>query len=63
MQGKLKELWLIMECPNCQRPNTANKYVLDGKILRLLEPMSCNCPICETSYTIVLKQGSYELEM
>ena len=63
MFGKVKELWLIVECPECLRPNTVSKYILKDTVLRLLEPMTCNCGICDTPFKVELKQDCFGLSI
>jgi transcription elongation factor Elf1 len=62
MNAKVRELWLIVECPNCQRPQIVNKYVKDNAVIRLLQTRYMTCTMCEKNYFVKLEELDTELD-
>jgi len=61
--GKIKEVWLILECPHCQRPNVKNKFVDLYKVQPLEKPFQMQCPVCHKTYTVdtrILYEGGLD---
>jgi transcription elongation factor Elf1 len=50
VNGILRGLWLITECPHCHNPNVTNKVVTNGKVILPLEPKYYYCSHCEEGY-------------
>lgn len=59
MQAKIKELWLIVECPHCQRPQVKCFGYVDGngKVFNLDEVRILNCKVCAKRYELRFEKG------
>ena len=53
MNGTIKELWLIVECPHCKRPKVKNRYI--SKDTLVVKPLDVRCDFCDKPFTIDLK--------
>lgn len=53
MEAEAKELWVIVECPHCNRPQTVNRYIKDNQV-RLEDERVITCPICKGISTLTL---------
>jgi len=62
MNGTLRGLWLISECPHCNQPNVTNKVVIDGEVIKPLAPKYISCVHCEEGYFIELKELECSLD-
>ena len=56
MNGILRGLWLITECPHCLKPNVTNKVVVDGVVIKPLAPKYHVCSHCDEGYFVELKE-------
>ena len=56
MNGILRGLWMISECPACNNPNVTNKVVTNGGVITPLEPKYINCSHCDTGYFIQIRE-------
>ena len=61
MNGTVKGLWLISECPDCNNPNVTNKVVVDGAVIKPLEPKYIVCSHCDGGYFVELKELECDL--
>ena len=53
MRTPIKELWIIVECPHCHRPQAINRWwVAGGLVYNLAEARERNCKVCEKPYKI-----------
>ena len=60
----VKEIWLIVECPHCHRPQIINKYVRyntqeELEIVAEIEVRERYCTICSKPYKLKLKGRTY----
>jgi transcription elongation factor Elf1 len=62
MNAKVKELWLIVECPDCMRPQVVNKYVKDNAVVRLLQTRYVSCDMCNTNFFVKLEELETDLD-
>jgi transcription elongation factor Elf1 len=62
MNAIVKELWLIVECPKCMRPQVVNKYVKDNAVINLLRPRYVSCSICSTNFFVELEELNTDLD-
>jgi transcription elongation factor Elf1 len=51
----VKELWLIVECPHCHRPQVVPKYVGKGQVYDLDKREEQRCGICGKMFGVVLE--------
>ena len=57
MEAKAKELWVIVECPHCNRPQPVNRYIKDN-VVRLEDGRVVTCYICKGVFTLTLVEWS-----
>ena len=62
MNGILRGLWLITDCPHCLGPNVTNKVVVDGAVIKPLAPKYIVCSHCEEGYFVELKELETDLD-
>ena len=62
MNGILRGLWLITECPHCLQPNVTNKVVVDNAVVLPLEPKYINCTHCDNGYFVQIKELDVALD-
>jgi len=60
MKAKVKELWLIVECPHCLRPQTIFKYVLKDTVVNLFAPRAYQCEMCDGTFMITIKGENFD---
>jgi len=53
VSAKIKEIWFIVECPHCHRPQTKNRFIHDNIIK--IKPINIECEMCLQTFTIDLK--------
>jgi hypothetical protein len=58
MIASIKEFWLIVECPHCQRPQVKNRFVSRNTVI--IKPIDIICEMCDTMFTIDLKVMKHE---
>jgi len=57
MRANIKEVWVILECPNCNRPQTASFWVTDNNmVLDLSRLRKMECKFCEHGYELQVKE-------
>lgn len=61
MNGILRALWMVSECPHCHAPNVTNKPIVNDAVLLPLEPKYIHCENCEQGYFVQIKELEYEL--
>lgn len=61
MDGKLRGLWWITECPFCNSPAVTSKVVIDGAVIKPMEPKYITCPQCDGGYFVELKEMECDL--
>ena len=61
MDAKVRELWLIVECPKCLRPQVLHKHVMDNKIVNLKQTRYMTCEYCDEGYFVELKEADYSV--
>jgi transcription elongation factor Elf1 len=59
----VKELWMIVECPHCHRPQVVNKYVKDNAAVCLLQTRYVTCDMCDKNYFVKLEEMETELQV
>lgn len=52
MKGEIKEVWLIVECPKCHRPQVKNKFVHDNVVRFMKLKWDMTCDICDESFYV-----------
>ena len=52
MNAKIKELWLIVECPHCKRPHVMNKFVDNNTTV--IKPIDRICEVCFKHFSVDL---------
>ena len=62
MDGILRGLWLITECPYCFNPNVTNKVVVDDGVVLPLEPKYYTCAHCNEGYFVQIKELETSLD-
>jgi transposase-like protein len=62
VNAKVRELWLIVECPHCMRPQIVNKFVTDNAVVRLLQTRYVECTVCNKNYFVELKEMDTDLD-
>jgi ribosomal protein S27E len=61
MNAKVIALWMLVECPECHRPQVVHKHVIDNLVVHLLKTRYVNCDNCDNSYFIELKENDFAL--
>lgn len=62
MKAKIKELWLIVECPECFRPQVVSRHVSNNAIIHLLKARYIICDRCDKNYYFELDKN-YSVEL
>jgi len=62
MNGILRGLWLITECPHCLKPNVTNKVVVDDAVVLPLEAKYYECAHCDSGYFVQIKELETSLD-
>jgi hypothetical protein len=62
MNAKVKEVWLIVECPHCMRPQIVNKFVKGNAVINLTRPRYMSCTICNKNYFVELCEMETDLD-
>jgi hypothetical protein len=52
-KGKVTEVWIIAECPHCNRPLTKNRYVINDTMV--VKPLEVRCEYCDKRFEIDLE--------
>ena len=60
--GILRGLWMITECPFCNKPNVTNKVVVNGAVIKPLAPKYHTCTHCDEGYFVELKELECDLD-
>ena len=55
MDAKIRVVWLVVECPHCNSPQTVRKQVLDNKVLNIIKPRYHICELCGEGYFLVME--------
>jgi hypothetical protein len=61
MDGKIRELWLIIECPHCMSPQTVRKHVHNNKVANIIKPRYEECAKCFGNIFLKLEEEVYEV--
>jgi hypothetical protein len=61
MNAKVKELWLIVECPNCLRPQVMNIFVKDNAAINVHRTRYLQC-LCGTNSFVELEDLDTDLD-
>ena len=61
MNGKIIMLWLIVECPECLRPQGLHKHLLDGSIINLERTRYMTCEYCDQGFFVELKESDFSV--
>ena len=61
MNGIVKGLWLIVECPGCHKPQVLFKHVMDNKVVNLQKTRYMTCEYCDVGFFIELKESDFEV--
>lgn len=61
MNAKVRALWLIVECPECHRPQVVHKHVLDNTVVHLLKTRYTTCDNCDKPYFVELKESDFSV--
>jgi transcription elongation factor Elf1 len=61
MKALVKELWFVVECPHCHRPQVVNKPVVDGKVPDPMRPRYFVCEYCDNNCFIELEELETEI--
>ena len=62
MKAKIKELWLILECPECFRPQVVSRHVTNNAVIHLLKADHIICDLCDKNYFFELDKD-YSVEL
>ncbi len=55
MEAKLRAVWIIVECPNCHKPQVIRKWVGDGEVYNFESVRPYECDLCEQHYEVHLQ--------
>ena len=55
MNAEIMELWLIVKCPHCHRPQVRNKYVMHNQVYWFTPVRPIYCTHCAKPYKIDAK--------
>ena len=61
MDAKVRELWLIVECPHCLRPQVFRKHVMENTVISLTKTRYMTCEFCGDSFFIELEEKEVEV--
>ena len=62
MDGKVKGLWLIVECPYCHAPQVMRKHVMDNSVVNLLKKRYETCETCGEGFFVELTERDVDLQ-
>lgn len=55
MEARVRAFWIVLECPNCHKPQIINKWVQNGGIIDLGSVRSYECDLCEHPFEYQLQ--------
>ena len=61
MDAKVRGLWLVVECPHCNKPQIFFRYVMDNKVSSITKKRFFNCEYCDENCFIELKDEEYKI--
>ena len=56
MNAKIKGIWMIVECPHCQKPQVIFKLIFDNSVDNILKPRYFECEYCGENCFVELKE-------
>ena len=62
MDAKVRGLWLLAECPHCNKPQVLFRYVLDNTVDSIMKKRFFNCEHCDENCFIELKEAEYSVQ-
>jgi len=61
MNARVKALWLIVECPDCLKPQTVVKQVIENTVVNILKIRYLTCEFCDGNYFIELSESNFSV--
>ena len=61
MDAKVRGLWLVVECPHCNKPQVIFRYVLDNTVDSITKKRFFSCEYCDENCFIELKETEHSV--
>jgi hypothetical protein len=55
MDAAVRALWIVVECPNCHKPQVINRWVEKGVVYDFKTVRSYECDLCDNPYEFHLQ--------
>lgn len=61
MDAKVRGIWLVVECPHCNKPQVLFKHVLDNTVDAIMKIRYFSCEYCDKNCFVELKEANHTI--